>query len=301
MALLKGKNNREVFGYIEKMLNDGNNLPQFFPDLCPKQYRAYLSGFLKCLSFSDSLSLANEVVIGEEAQKKEYFRGLFYPCLMFLLTVAGILLFNEFCFPPLLSMMEGFHVKSGNYEITRLLFRVFSGSVILALSAALLLLFYYTRLPNQVKGYILLSRRFPDSIFVQYESTDFIRFFLQCIRMNVSTRETIRILRDIPQKPVIAFLAKTLETSLLEGNPFEQAVRMPWLDPALLRFLKIAFYSSEMESMLEGYLQMSQERSRRQCRKITRIIQAFSYLSIGAVLILVYQILMLPLSILNRM
>ena len=79
MALLKGKNNQEVFEYIEKMLNEGNKLPQFFPDLCPKQYRAYLSGFLKCLSFSDSLCLANEVVKGEEAQKKEYFRGLFYP------------------------------------------------------------------------------------------------------------------------------------------------------------------------------------------------------------------------------
>ena len=301
MALLKGRNNQEVFEHIEKLLNEGNKLPQFFPELCPKQYRAYLSGFLKCLSFSDSLCLATEVVSGEEAQKKEYIRGLFYPCMMFVLTIAGILLFNEFCFPPLLSMMEGFHVKSGNYDLTRLLFRIFSGSVILLLSIALILLFYFTRPSHQVKGYILLSRHFPESVLVQYESADFIRFFLQCIRMNVSTRETIRILKDIPQKPVIAFLAKTLEDSLLKGSPFEQAVRMPWLDPALSRFLKIAFYSSEMETMLEGYLEMSQERAKRQCRKITRIIQVISYLCIGAVLILVYQILMLPMSILTQM
>ena len=301
MALLRGKSNQEVFSHIERMLNEGNKLPQFFPDLCPREYRVYLCGFLKCLSFSDSLTLATQVVNGEEAQKKEYIRGLFYPCMMFLLTIAGVLLFNEFCFPPLLSMMEGFHVSGGNYDLTRLLFRVFSGTVILFLLIGLSLLFYFTRRKHQVRGYTLLSTRFPESIFVQYESADFIRFFLQCIRMNVSTRETIRILKEIPQKPVIAFLAETLENSLLKGNPFEQAVQMPYLDPALSRFLRIAFYSSQMETMLEGYLEMSKERSRRKCRKITRIIQVISYLSIGAVLILVYQILMLPLSILTKM
>ena len=301
MTLLRNRSNREVFETIEQKLAHGEELPRFFPDLCPHSYRVYLSGFLRCLTFSDALTLCMEVVNGEEEQKKAYRRGLFYPCMMFLLTITGIILFNEFCFPPLLSLMQGFHVQGNNYDMTRMFFRIFTFSIIGILLVSGVILFWFTRKKNQVRGYILLSRFFPDSIYVQYESADFIRFFLQCIRMSVPTKEAIRILKEITQKPVICFLAGTLEQSLLQGKPFEQAVSMPWLDPSLTRFLKIAFYSSQMETMLEGYLQMAEERSKRQCRRITRTIQIISYLSIGTVLILVYQILMLPMSILGRM
>ncbi len=301
LSLLESPSNQAVFELIREKLKRGEELTQFFADLCPKSYRTYLSGFLKCLSFSESLTLCMEVVNGEEAQKKEYRRGLFYPCMMFLCTIAGVILFNEACFPPLLSMMRGFHVEGGNYDTLRILLRIFSVTVILFLLAGLILILWYRKERHRVSGYLLCAKHFPSSIYVQYESVDFIRFFLQCIRMSVPTRESIRILGSIEHKPVIRFLAQSIEQSLLSGDSFEEAVDMPWLDPSLLRFLKIAFYSSEMESMLEGYLEMAQERSRRQCIRITRTVQVLSYACIGVILILVYEVLMLPLQILTQM
>ena len=41
-----------------RALKNGDELTGFFADLCPKSYRTYLSGFLKCLSFSESLTLS---------------------------------------------------------------------------------------------------------------------------------------------------------------------------------------------------------------------------------------------------
>ena len=301
LSLLESPSNKAVFDMIREKLKNGDELTGFFADLCPKSYRTYLSGFLKCLSFSESLTLCMEVVNGEEAQKKEYRRGLFYPCMMFLCTIAGVILFNEACFPPLLSMMRGFHVEGNNYETLRIFLRIFSVTVILILTACLIVLFWYRKESHRVAGYRLCARYLPSSIYVQYESVDFIRFFLQCIRMSVPTRESIRILASIDHKPVIRFLAETIERALLSGDSFEEAVDIPWLDPSLLRFLKIAFYSSEMESMLEGYLEMAHERSRRQCIRITRTVQILSYACIGVILILVYEVLMLPLQILTQM
>lgn len=301
MTLLETPANAEAFAAVRDALNEGLELSSFFPDLCVKQYRTYLSGFLRCLSFGESLALCMEVVNAEEAQRREYVRGLFYPCMMFLCTLLGVILFNEFCFPPLLSLMEGFHVSAGDYTLVRIGFRILTVSVISILLGILLVVGYFARESKRVKGYILLSKHHPSSLFVQYESADFIRFFLQCIRMKVPTSESIRILKEIEHKPVIRFLAETLEESLLKGEKFETAVEMPWLDPALTRFLRIAFYSSEMETMLEGYLTMASERSRRQCRRITRIVQCASYACIGVVLILVYEILMLPMKLLTEL
>lgn len=301
MALLEDARSGKAFGEIRNRLSSGESLSDFFPSLCPGTYRTYLSGFLRCLNFADSLALCSEVVSGERAQRKEYLNGLFYPCLMFLCTLFGVILFNEVCFPPLLSMMESFHVESQYYTLIRILIRILSGAVIVLILIFLALLAIARSSRWQVKAYRFISKYRPSSIYTQYETTDFIRFFLQCIRMKVPTKESIRILRAVEHKPVIRFLAKTMEQALLAGDTFESAVDMPWLDPSLIRFMKIALYSSEMETMLEGYLEMSRERSRRQCRRITRMVQILSYASIGVVLVLVYQILMLPMMIFSRM
>lgn len=301
LHLLESPANQMVFREIEARLQNGEELTAFFPDYCPRVYRIYLDGFLKCLSFSEALSLCLEVVSGEEQQKQEYRKGLFYPCMMFLCTLAGVILFNEFCFPPLLGMMKGFHVESTNYDALRTGFRLLSALVILVLLLAASVVLFFHQKRHRIQGYLLCARYAPGSMYVQYESTDFIRFFLQCIRMHVPTRESLRILSSLEQKPVIRFLAKTIETALVNGDSFEQALDVPWLDPSLLRFLKIALYSSEMESILERYLEMAKERSVRQCKRITRTVQILSYACIGVILILVYEVLMLPLQILTQL
>lgn len=301
LHLLESASNHDVFAEIEARLKQGEELTAFFPEYCPKAYQIYLDGFLKCLSFSESLSLCLEVVTGEEQQKKEYQRGLFYPCMMFLCTLAGVILFNEFCFPPLLSMMKGFHVESAGYSGMRIGFRVLSSSVILVLLMAFAVILFFRQKSHRIQGYLLCAKYAPYSIYVQYESTDFIRFFLQCVRMRVPTRESLKILSSIEQKPVIRFLADTIQQALSGGDSFEQALDVPWLDPTLLRFLKIALYSSEMESILERYLEMAKHRSVRQCKRITRAVQILSYACIGVILILVYEVLMLPLQILTQM
>ena len=301
LHLLESPANQMVFQEIETRLQNGEELTSFFPDCCPKAYRMSLEGFLKCLSFSEALSLCLEVVNGEQQQRQEYRKGLFYPCMMFLCTLAGVILFNEFCFPPLLSMMKGFHVESTHYDLLRVGFRLLSGSVILLLLLSSAILLFFRQKSHRIQGYLLCAKYAPNSIYIQYESTDFIRFFLQCVRMHVPTRESLRILASIEQKPVICFLARTIETALVNGDSFEEALDVPWLDPSLLRFLKIALYSSEMESILERYLEMARQRSIRQCKRITKSVQILSYACIGVILILVYEVLMLPLQILTQL
>ncbi|NLH92563.1 MAG: hypothetical protein GX481_08975, partial [Atopobium sp.] len=97
------------------------------------------------------------------------------------------------------------------------------------------------------------------------------------------------------------FLAEEIEKSLLAGDKFETAVDSPYLDPVLARFMKIAVYASDMEQMMSGYLELCRDRIRRQCRRLTRTIQLVSYAAIGVILILVYQLLMLPLTVMSQM
>ena len=299
LSLLETPANRAAFEMIIQEMEKGIPPDRFFPAFCPREYRAYLSGFLSCLPFGESLSLCAEIVAGEEQQRKEYVQGLFYPCMMFLCTVAGVTLFNEFCFPPLLSLLESFHTDPAEYDLLRLILRlagIVTGSLLLGGGIAVI---WCRQEKHRIGSYLFFAKHMPSSVYVQYESADFIRYFLQCIRMAVPTKESLRILQSVPHRPVISFLAGVMEKSLQAGDTFSDAVNMPWLDPSLLRFMKIASYSSEMESMLEGYLEMAKERSRRQCRRITRAVQILSYGAIGTIVILIYQIMLLPMKMLG--
>lgn len=300
MELLSSRKSSEAFAAIRKRLEDGEEAASFFQDYCPKDYRGYFSGFLQTLSFRECLSLSIAIAEGDRKEKEAIQRKLFYPCAMLVAVIAGIFLFTEFCFPPLLSMVKSFHGDTEQYVLIQKVLK--NACMILAIILAVLAAMVLSFLPEarQKQGFQLLQKLLPDSLLVQYVSMDFIRFFHQCLSRNIPTRRSLHLLETISHKPVIRFLAEEIEKGLLEGNPLEQAVDLPCLDPALARFMKLAVYSGNAEEMLKGYLEMSEEKGRLRIARITRTIQAASYACIGIVLILIYQILMMPLQILTQ-
>ncbi|MGN1389096.1 MAG: type II secretion system F family protein [Bulleidia sp.] len=297
--LASGKSSR-AFAEIRRRLEDGEEAASFFQDYCPKEYRGYFSGFLQTLPFRECLSLAIAIAEGDRKEKEAIRRKLFYPCAMLGAVIAGIFLFTKFCFPPLLSMVKSFHGGIEQYVLIQNVLKTSCVILSIVLAALTLLVLFFLPEARQKQGYLLLQKVLPDSLLIQYVSMDFIRFFHQCLSRNIPTRRSLHLLKTISHKPVIRFLAEEIEKGLLEGNPLEQAVDLPGLDPALARFMKLAVYSGNAEEMLKGYLEMSEEKGSLRIARITRIIQGASYASIGVVLILIYQILMMPLQILTQ-
>ncbi len=300
MDLLASGKSCRAFAEIKRRLENGEEAASFFQEYCPKEYRGYFSGFLQTLPFRECLSLAIAIAEGDRKERKEIRQKLFYPCAMVAASTAGIFLFTEFCFPPLVSMAESFHGEIDQYVFIQNLLKTGCMILSMVLLAISVLAIWFFPESRQKQGYLLLQKVLPDSLLVQYVTMDFIRFFQQCLSGNIPTRRSLHLLETISRKPVIRFLAEEIEKELLAGNPLEQAVDLPCLDPALARFMKLAVYSGNAEEMLKGYLEMAEEKIRLRIAGITRTIQAGSYACIGVLLILIYQILMMPLQILTQ-
>jgi competence protein ComGB len=301
LQLLESSRNHEAFEKIRSQLSAGSSASEALLGFCPPVYRRYLEGFLQILPLQESLTLSIRTVQQEESQRKEYRKGLLYPCALFLATVVGLILFNELCFPPLLSMMRGFRVSLDSFAGFHAAARVISSVLIIMLACAGVCTAWFLQEPHQIRGYQILKRILPQSMIIQYASMDLIRFFLECTKMGIHTKQSIAVMKGISHRPIICFLAGEIEQSLIAGDSFEHAVDSPYLDTALTRFMKIAVYSANLETMMEGYLTMSLERVHRQCAVLTRVIQICCYAGIGAILIMVYQILLMPLSIMSQM
>ena len=135
---------------------------------------------------------------------------------------------------------------------------------------------------------------------VQKASAEFARYFLECVRVRISTIHTMKILLDIKEKPLVRLIAKELNDSLSKGESFEETLHTPFVEHALQQFFQIALHGSNCEKMLEGYLVMNQQRHIKQVRIFTRSVQLSCYGTIGLILLVIYQILMLPMQMLQN-
>lgn len=301
MQILQCEENRETFEAIDAHLANGQSVDGFMTEYCPKEIRGYLKGFLLCMNLRDALCASLHVVSEEKKEKEILLKGCLYPCMLLAGMLAGIFLFASYVLPSMLSLMNSLAIdETGGYEQLSVLVRLFSiVCMILILACGLALVYFLS--PEKISAtYALLAARFPDSLLVKMATRDFIRFFLECSKHHASTYESLRMLSEIHEKPLVALIAHSLNTSLLSGWSLEEAMKRSPVESALIRFIHIAAMANECTGMLEGYLSMCTKRTEASIRRFSKNVQLFSYTLIGIVLIFVYSVLMLPMSMLSR-
>lgn len=300
MEILDEKINHEGFAMIRERLALGDNVSEFFPSFAPKIYRGYFEGFIRYMPFTDALASSIALVKNEEKNREEIIKGMLYPTLLMIGMTCGIYLFNAFILPNMIQLLEGFNMDTAGYDLLQKVIQIASMLMMVVIVLAICIVCFSLQKKQIVNTYRLISKRFPDSILVQYASSQFARFYLECEKRNVSTIATMKILMQVKEKPLVSYIAMEMDAHLSNGESLQEAIQFSHVEAALLRFFRIAFYASDCEKMLEGYLDMVHFRTQRLIKRFSRNIQLISYSAVGVVLIFVYQILMMPMSMLQN-
>ena len=299
MHVMEDEKNRKAFTEIRDRLDAGAALTDFFAEYLPASCRSYVSGFLMYLPFQEALRLGMAIAENEKKQKQSVIREMLYPVLLMCGMLAGIFLFCMYVLPKMLDLLEGFRVSSGSLSIVRTAAQTASAGLLILsalLSAAAV---YLTRPARIASVYRFLVRHRRRALLIRFASEDFTRFFLECVRMNISTYHALQLLQKIPEKPLVGLIAQELDRMLSGGDSFAEAVSTDYVEPVLSRFFKTAFYASECEKMLEGYLQMSSVRTAVMIRRFSVTVQLISYSMIGSMIVFVYLIMMVPMQMLQ--
>lgn len=301
LTLLQTTKNKTVFSYITQQLSQGKEASEIFQEVCSKQYQSYFIGFLHYLPFLQSLELSIELVTNTKRLKKDLLKDITYPITLLITTIMGLFLFNDYCFPTLIETLASFQMEDTYYlslqKTIHIIFLLFFFFLVVAIP----FLLYFTKGKRILKLYQFIAKYYNTSLFVLYNSMDFVTYFIECLKMNISTKSTLSILKTIHKRPIIVYCASLLEKQLVEGKSLEMAVEQSQLDATLERYMRLAIYSSSVSSMLEGYVSITKEKIQRRSKHIGRILQLSSYAMIGCILILVYQILLMPMQLLTQL
>lgn len=301
ITFIQTKRNKRCVHQLLKKLEDGESVDQIMIDLCPKKYRKLLPALLNLLPFSKALQLSVTLLHDQESFKRQTLSEVVYPLFLFIGTWCGVAIFTYFCFPILLSLMSGFAMKNTGlliiHQLMKLLCIVVLCFVLFLLCCSACLMCKSTKL----WAYLTLCKLVKGNLIQQYHSNLFARFYVQCMKSGCKTKETLKLLHHIQAYPFCQYFSQSIETQLTAGIAFHQAITHIPIEPRLIQVLQIAMTSSTLESYLEGYLVMSHEKMKKHIRRITKGFQLVSYSSIAFIVIVVYQVLILPLSLMAEL
>ena len=300
LQILKTKRNEHRIKYVLEKLEQGQTFKEVFSMLLPQGYRRYFNNFIRYLPVLESMRISVELATHEEKMKQKMMKDMVYPVVMLFVIFIGMYLFNGFVFPQMMTLMTSFEINVTSYYFLRSFIQLLSWLVTILLVVGLLLWVVFQEPNRKCWLYRVLVKYVPDSLMVQKASAEFARYFLECVRVRISTIQTMKILLDIKEKPLVRLIAKELNDSLSKGESFEETLHTPFVEHALQQFFQIALHGSNCEKMLEGYLVMNQQRHIKQVRIFTRSVQLSCYGTIGLILLVIYQILMLPMQMLQN-
>lgn len=299
LSLLETKENHQIFQYIQNKLLEGLQLKDFLIECIPKKYSNILQGFIRYTSFQNSLHLTLNIINSMEQRINKIKRKLLYPTILVLLTTIGLFFFDLVCIPVLNDLIMSFDMNSNQFKIIRVFIHVFIVLIVIVMILLLVFAIYIRKDEHKKDIYLFLEEHYNQSLFVKYYSQEFMRYYMECTKAGISTKNTINIMKQIPKKPIIYFLSCEIEVALLQGNDFLNSLKNTHLDADLMRFMQIAVYSNDKEKILTGYLTYSDTYVEKRLSVYTSILQALAYIIIGYFMIMIYQVLMVPLSLIS--
>ncbi len=275
------KKDEEIITYLK----EGMNLQEIFTLNQKKLYFKYLRILSEKLNLRDALDCVNKIEKSSNTFFETLLKKISYP---FFLLIFVILFFSDYV---LVQMKD--YISNGMVFVFIHLLKWGFGFVILSMIFYLFLyyvLFY--KYNSKMKCPFRLMKKMISLQFVcmyqaldkSYTSTQEILETLACMDFSVVGKVSNEILACLKN-------GKSLEESFLEIDVFDSDFK---------KMLVYALTSNQMHVFFDLYMKKCSLDLDKSVKKISTGIQLFSYISIGILVLIVYQIMMMPLNMLNQ-
>lgn len=273
---------------------------EFLVHQFPSHARGRFLLLLDFLPLQKALSLNIEMLEYEQKRAEYFLKKLTYPILLLVTSVVGLFLFEHFGLASLVSLLGDFSQARGPILLLKGMVSIAYWGMAIMLVIGLGIIICSRNKARRILFYHLLCQWWPNNPVSMLVSQEFITYWCICYKAGLSSKEIFQVLRRQKRKIFTSFLAYHLQQLLEEGKEMRQAARMMYLDPLFAHFANIAYFHENPYLLFEKYLCYSQNRFENEMKKLTQTIIVGVYVAVGMLLILVYQILLLPMQALSR-
>lgn len=290
-----------VMEKLQAAFQKGADFNRLFPSFCPTSWALYLKGLMPILGFTDGLRLTRLFIAKQKQSFAALQRQILYPLTLLLSAAMASILFTELVCPSLLRMAHGLHADIKPLHSARILLRILTGIIILLFLFFFLLSALISKRNFKIRFYHLTAKYFPEALPILYWSVSFVCFFTESLRCGHATKKTLQIIASLETQPVLSMLAASLQHDLEAGEDIVFAVHQCRMDPMLEQMLHIAIHTREPVEILDSYLSFTLKRMQARIRFDVKILQLSAYALLGFMLIVIYRVLLMPLSVFENL
>lgn len=259
----------------------------------------HLRFFLAISGFADAIEGALHMDAFEQAMRKKLVQKTSYPIFLFIFSFVMMYFFSYYLIPQL---MQSFDIEKESkvlfygISVLRLLVSILLITLLLfggwllasrfqaSLRAKLMqMIMRFSTLPAQVCSYTLAG------------------YLLQLLEKGYATRQALSYLLQLDKQTQLYHCVEHIHKELEEGKDIVDVLETESLiAAAFLQAWRIGMHTQDMQDALCEYIQRQEDAWERLSKRISLIIQCSAYSFVAIMVVLVYQIMFIPLQLLEN-
>ena len=277
------------FSDYEKILDhlkQGKKFSQLFSQSHSKFFQS-ICILSEVLNLQECMDCIHAIENGQSGLKKKLLKQLIYPSFLIIFSYFLILFFTW----SILPVMEAY-ISASLMQNVRLLFVLYSLLVWALLLATLILFFGH-------KVSFLQSFLARQTFQKQVTTYTFCTMYRILHEKGCTSMECIKIIGKMKNHS-IQKVVKDMTNQLEQGISFLDCIQnSSALDPIFIRFATIGSHSNQVDKVLLAYEKNTLEKLEQKVKKVSSFFQLFSYAMVAILLFVFYQIMLVPMNILE--
>lgn len=285
---------------IQLGLEDGQTIESIMLKNQSGRFYEHLRFFIQIGSLEHAIDSALHFYVFEKDLKTKWIKQAAYPLFIFVSAFVLLLVFTNYLIPM---MLESFHQNNRFLIfmwISKAIRLICISSIIFFL--IMLLFAWYLQRHKQEMIYLILHSPKLIKITSLFTSFLFAGYLSELIKQGVPTYTALHYLEKVSKDTIFSVLQKRIMQRLEQGSDMLSAIeREKLIHNTCKQSFRIGITTNSLQTMLEVYLKQQELEWERRLKKSAFIIQCVSYIFVGIVVLLVYQIMLIPLSMLDQM
>lgn len=252
------------------------------------------------LSLQDLLKYTLESRSFNKDLRQRILKILTYPLILYSLMYGLMLFFIVFLFPSMISIVELFDLQTTLlnifYFILRVIFLILTSFNLLIMMIAVLL---WKRQHQKIFINIIKEVRW-FSIIKDIYTHQFAYSFHLFLSKGFPTKLALELIKESETSYLNAWLATIISYQLQEGKTFIESINHPLLEKQFILVSQLGTQSNQSIDYLTMYLSTSKKVIESKLKQIGTILKLLTYTFLAFLIIVMYQILLAPMSLLGN-
>lgn len=254
--------------------------------------------FTRFTSLPQSIQAANGLKKIRQSLQKQLFTQCSYPIMILIFSVMIFIFFESFIYPQISMLIEIENMMF--HELLFILVRVLLIILCLGVVVLMTMMFYLIIHPEKKKQmFVKIALKIP--IIRKLLSYQFTTYLITLIRQGFSTQQIITSLNQSNINQTMNWILEDMTYDFELGKNWISIVEDSiYFDEKFIYFFKMGYHLSDLNTTLCDYLEFQKQDFIKTIRYFSILMTTISYGSIACLVITIYQVILLPLEMIER-